>query len=230
MLLALLLADALADEPVRVDFEIWLPTRAEPGPFGWSDKPNVRYFGRPVPPGADGDVEGTTAEDGKLSVGCGLTRGMLQVEVSYVPSRYPEHLPEELQCRVGHVDAHVRIVPRRPLYTDPAELAVDPVRGADVRRHEIGRHTMSEGNVPFALSPDVAWVAQEAPARRGRRRWADTTCTVQPGERPVLVVHHSEAADDDSGSCALVDADGVTHEIPVHLRSLPKAPVPTADR
>lgn len=227
MWLALVCSGALAEpKPARVDLEIWMATRAEPGPWGWSDQPQQWFFSAPVDRRRHGPkVDGTVVEDGKVSLSCDLDGSLVWVSLRFVPANYPEHLPEELECPVGGVDVHVRIVPRRPLYREPSELQVDPATGADVRRYaRLPREQGSSRTQAFALPTATAWVSQEVAATRGGEPWTDATCTVHPGERPALLVAVTRATADGDGACDLVDADGAAHRIPLHLSSIPPEP------
>ncbi len=222
----MLISPTMAVAAERLDVAIELPEQAEATPFGFSDRPDLRMVGRPVPGAPPPDEVGPYAEGGPLEFRCAIREGRLEVQIRAVMARYPKRLPEELQCAIGGFDVHVALAPIRTLYPDPADLVVDLARGVEVRRHPPAPGERGESTVTFAL-PGAGWAAQETPGRReGPGSWRDLRCRVEVrAGRPLLLVRQTSETSTGAGTCRLVDGEGVAHRVPVALVEVPKAPI-----
>jgi hypothetical protein len=199
-------------EPEPVALTMSLPSAPD---VEWSGLPTTprrsmtascgRYRGK--------EDESGTVDDGWFATTCRLTRGCLELEVSYVPAHYPEHLPEETTCTVGRYDVTIHLTPETPLYTDPAELrlALDGV--GPLRLHVVGPTGSARATQTFALPAEVPWVEARALLKDAAgASWGLGACAVTPGSPALLEVSYDHTMHGE-GTCTVPDGAGGTRTL-----------------
>lgn len=218
-------AFAKAPAVTPVDVEMSLPSAPDVDWDGLATSPRRRSSG--VCAGFRGreDESGTT-DDGWFVTTCRLRRGCLELEVSFVPAHYPEHLPEELTCTVGRYAATIRLAPEPPLYTDPAELRLSLDGVAPLRFHPMGPEGAARATKAFALPDGVPWVPAEALLKdESGATWGMGACQVEPGPPARLRVAYDHTMHGE-GTCTVPDGAGGTRTLRFRREDVGPAPEP----
>lgn len=216
------LAWAKDREPEALQLQLSLPSA-----------PDVEWNGVPTTPRSQrlgqchrrfkGEDESGDTDDGWITTRCTLARHCVFLDVTYVPSHYPEQLPEELSCPLGRYTVTVTLTPEAPLYVDPSELSLTLEGVAPLRLRSVGDHGSAQATKDFALPGGVPWVQARALLKdTAGLTWGPGACEVVQGEPSLLRVHYDHTMQGE-GRCTVPDGTGEQRVLRFRREDVPAA-------
>jgi hypothetical protein len=216
------LAWAKDREPEALQLALSLPSAPDVEWNGLPTTPRSMRLGQ-CHPRFKGEDESGETDDGWLTTRCTLSRRCVELEVTFVPAHYPEHLPEELSCPLGRYNVTIAVLPEPPLYVDPGELSLSLEGVAPLRLPTVDDDGSAQSTKDFALPPGVPWVQARALLKdTAGATWKPGACEVVPGE-PALLRVHFEHTMQGEGTCTVPDGNGEQRILRFRREDVPAA-------